>query len=55
MPVVYHDNVPSEPFRGGATYQTVVGDEQGSTPVRLGIQRRLATGRRFIRTPIWKP
>ena len=38
MPVVYHDNVPSEPFRGGATYQTVVGDQQGSTPVRLGIQ-----------------
>ena len=38
MPVVYHDNVPNEPFRGGATYQTVVGDQQGSTPVRLGIQ-----------------
>jgi len=38
MPVVYHENLPSEPFRGGATYQTVVGDEQGSTPVRLGIQ-----------------
>jgi len=38
MPVVYHDNVPIEPFRGGATYQTVVGDQQGSTPVRLGIQ-----------------
>ena len=38
MPVVYHANVPHEPFRGGATYQTVVGDEQGSTPVRLGIQ-----------------
>ena len=38
MPVVYHDNVPSEPFRGGATYQTVVGDEEGSTPARLGIQ-----------------
>jgi len=38
MPVVYHGNVPNEPFRGGATYQTVVGDQQGSTPVRLGIQ-----------------
>jgi mannose-6-phosphate isomerase-like protein (cupin superfamily) len=38
MPVVYHENVESEPFRGGATYQTVVGDDQGSTPVRLGIQ-----------------
>ena len=38
MPVVYHDNVPHEPFRGGASYQTLVGDQQGSTPVRLGIQ-----------------
>ena len=38
MPVVYHSNVAREPFPGGATYQTVVGDEQGSTPVRLGIQ-----------------
>src|SRR5262245_11289984 len=38
MPVVYHDDVPHEPFRGGATYQTLVGDEQGSTPVRVGIQ-----------------
>ena len=38
MPVVYHENISSEPFRGGATYQTVVGDEQGSTPIRLGIQ-----------------
>jgi quercetin dioxygenase-like cupin family protein len=38
MPVVYHDNVPHEPFRGGATYQTVVGDQAGSTPVRVGIQ-----------------
>jgi len=41
MPVVYHDNVPIEPFPGGATYQTVVGDQQGSTPVRLGIQTSL--------------
>jgi quercetin dioxygenase-like cupin family protein len=38
MPVVEHANVPSEPFKGGATYQTLVGDEQGSTPVRLGLQ-----------------
>jgi mannose-6-phosphate isomerase-like protein (cupin superfamily) len=38
MPVVHHDSVPHEPFRGGATYQTVVGDDRGSTPVRLGIQ-----------------
>lgn len=38
MPVVYHSEVAQEPFRGGATYQTLVGDEEGSTPVRVGIQ-----------------
>jgi quercetin dioxygenase-like cupin family protein len=38
MPVVYHDNIPNEPFPAGATYKTVVGDDHGSTPVRLGIQ-----------------
>lgn len=38
MPVVRHDNVAHEPFTGGATYQTLVGDAEGSTPVRVGIQ-----------------
>jgi len=38
MPVVYHDTIASEPFTGGATYQTLVGDAEGSTPVRIGIQ-----------------
>ncbi len=38
MPIVYHQDVPLEPFRGGATYQTLVGDAEGSTPVRIGIQ-----------------
>jgi quercetin dioxygenase-like cupin family protein len=38
MPIVIHAQVPTEPFSGGATYQTLVGDAQGSTPVRLGIQ-----------------
>lgn len=38
MAVIYHKDVPGEPFRGGATYQTVVGDSAGSTPVRVGIQ-----------------
>lgn len=38
MPVVYHQQVASEPFKGGATYQTLVGDAEGSTPVRIGIQ-----------------
>ena len=38
MPVVQHESVPCEPFTGGASYQTLVGDAQGSTPVRIGIQ-----------------
>jgi quercetin dioxygenase-like cupin family protein len=38
MPVVYQKDVPSELFRYGMTYQTLVGDEQGTTPVRIGIQ-----------------
>jgi quercetin dioxygenase-like cupin family protein len=38
MPVVVHEDVAREPFPGGATYQTLVGDTQGSTPVRLGLQ-----------------
>ena len=38
MPVVHHANVASETFKGGATYQTLVGDSEGSTPVCIGIQ-----------------
>ena len=38
MPVVLHTDVAAEPFRGGASYQTLVGDELGSTPIRVGIQ-----------------
>src|SRR5262245_44113302 len=38
MPVVYHSEVVAERFKGGATYQTLVGDEYGSTPIRVGIQ-----------------
>ena len=38
MPIVHHADVPVEPFTGGATYQTLVGDQDGSTPVRVGIQ-----------------
>lgn len=38
MPVIRHEGVPHESFTGGATYQTLVGDAQGSTPVRVGIQ-----------------
>jgi quercetin dioxygenase-like cupin family protein len=36
--VVLDSNVPFERNKGGATYQTLVGDEQGSTPIRVGIQ-----------------
>ncbi|NKB55814.1 MAG: cupin domain-containing protein [Alphaproteobacteria bacterium] len=38
MPIVELDNVPKQPFPSGATYQTIVGDEAGSTPVRIGVQ-----------------
>ena len=48
MPVVVHDEVPFDPFPSGATYQTLVGDDQGSTPFRLGIQ----TSSPGFRTPL---
>ncbi|MDP6567565.1 MAG: cupin domain-containing protein [Alphaproteobacteria bacterium] len=38
MPVVLLKDVPKQPFAGGATYQTIVGDDDGSTPVRCGVQ-----------------
>lgn len=38
MPVVELANVAPEPFKGGATYQTIVGDAQGTTAIRLGVQ-----------------
>src|SRR5262245_12145709 len=38
MSVIHHDAVPLESFSGGATYQTLVGDDTGTTPVRVGIQ-----------------
>jgi quercetin dioxygenase-like cupin family protein len=36
--IIHHDTVVPETFPGGATYQTLVGDDAGSTPVRCGIQ-----------------
>ena len=36
--IIRHGAVDSEKFAGGATYQTLVGDDVGSTPVRCGIQ-----------------
>ena len=38
MPIVKLDDVSAETFPNGATYQTIVGDQDGSTPVRIGIQ-----------------
>lgn len=38
MKIVNHENVELEQFPGGATYQTLVGDNAGSTPIRTGIQ-----------------
>ena len=38
MPIIRLEDVPEEAFAGGATYQTIVGDEAGSTPVRVGVQ-----------------
>ena len=38
MPVIRLEDVPKEAFHDGATYQTLVGDDAGSTPVRIGIQ-----------------
>jgi mannose-6-phosphate isomerase-like protein (cupin superfamily) len=38
MQVIYHKDVARQDFPGGATYQHLVGDEAGSTPVRLGVQ-----------------
>jgi quercetin dioxygenase-like cupin family protein len=48
MAVVYHSDVSIEPFQGGATYQTLVGDPQGGTPIRIGIQ----TSPRGYATPL---
>lgn len=38
MPIVELDSVPKQAFPSGATYQTIVGDDAGSTPVRVGVQ-----------------
>ena len=38
MPIIQLDDVSKEPFPNGATYQTLVGDDDGSTPVRVGVQ-----------------
>ena len=38
MPIVQLDKVEKQEFPNGATYQTIVGDNEGSTPIRVGVQ-----------------
>ena len=38
MPIVKLDDVEKQNFPNGATYQAIVGDDKGSTPVRGGFQ-----------------
>ena len=36
--IIRHDDVAQEEFPGGATHRRLVGDDDGTTPVRCGIQ-----------------
>jgi len=38
MPIVELEEIEKQPFANGATYQTIVGDDEGSTPLRVGVQ-----------------
>jgi quercetin dioxygenase-like cupin family protein len=38
MPIIHNTEVEEVPLHDEATYQTLVGDDEGSTPVRLGLQ-----------------
>ena len=38
MPIIQLDDAHREEFETGRVYQTLVGDDDGSTPVRVGIQ-----------------
>lgn len=38
MPIVHIEDAQREEHESGRIYQTLVGDEAGSTPVRVGIQ-----------------
>jgi len=48
MPAVRHAEVSPEPMKGAATYQTLVGNNAGSTPIRVGVQ----TSQPGYRTPL---
>lgn len=38
MAIIKLDDVAKQEFPNGATYQTIVGDADGSAPVRIGVQ-----------------
>lgn len=38
MTIINLKDVPMEIFPNGASYQTIVGNNEGSTPIRLGLQ-----------------
>ncbi|MDG2284112.1 MAG: cupin domain-containing protein [Alphaproteobacteria bacterium] len=38
MTIIKLDDVAKQEFPNGATYQTIVGDADGSAPVRIGVQ-----------------
>ena len=38
MPIVHLEDARKEEFEAGRVYETLVGDDQGSTPIRVGIQ-----------------
>ena len=38
MAIIQLDDVAKQEFPNGATYQTLVGDADGTTPVRIGVQ-----------------
>jgi len=38
MPIIHLEEVAKVEFESGRSYQTLVGDDAGSTPIRVGIQ-----------------
>ena len=38
MPIIKLSDTPVQDFPNGASYHTIVGDDEGSTPVRVGVQ-----------------
>lgn len=38
MPIIHIEDAQRDEFESGRIYQTLVGDDEGSTPIRVGIQ-----------------